>query len=232
MAATRGFLGLPVISLFLFFHVVFCNCHERNCSTLAKGYYSDSNLRPSSLKDLLLPPFYISSRAKPWRRIASTIRLPQSVWTKHGYSCLSASDLHFYIDITILMDVSSNPGPGLNQSSLSVNGLSVLYLNSRSLKALLCLSVMTQPLQRFARLPCYSSWFTEGIMMFFVFVRPGSITLLWIVSCFMATLSIEGIEKDASAAVYWSLLKLTYRPFAFCILRKRTPNWSWLKLKR
>ena len=51
-------------------------------------------------------------------------------------------------------------------------------------------------------------------MMLFVFVGPGSITLLWIVSYFMATLSIEGIEKDASAAVYWSRLKLTYRPFA------------------
>ena len=30
-------------------------------------------------------------------------------------------------------------------------------------------------------------------MMLFVFVRTGS----WTVSCFMATLSIEGVEKDA-----------------------------------
>ena len=51
-------------------------------------------------------------------------------------------------------------------------------------------------------------------MMLFVFVRPGSMTLSWTVSCFMATLSIEGVEKDASAAVYCSLLKLIYRPFA------------------
>ena len=37
MAATRGFLGLSVISLFLFLHVVFCIYYERNCSTLVKG---------------------------------------------------------------------------------------------------------------------------------------------------------------------------------------------------
>ena len=67
--------------------------------------------------------------------------------------------------------------------------------------------------------------------MLFVFVRPGSITLSWTVSCFMATLSIEGAEKDTSAAVYCSLLKLIYRPFAVWILRKKTPNWSLLKLE-
>ena len=54
-------------------------------------------------------------------------------------------------------------------------------------------------------------------MMLFVFVRPGS-------SCFMATISIEGVEKGALAAVYCSLLKLIYRPFAVWILSKKTPN--------
>ena len=47
-------------------------------------------------------------------------------------------------------------------------------------------------------------------MMLFVFVRTGSMTLSWTVSCFMDTLSIEGVEKDASAAVCCSLLKLIY----------------------
>ena len=61
-------------------------------------------------------------------------------------------------------------------------------------------------------------------MMLFVFVRPGSITLPWIVSFFMATLSIEEVEKEASAAVYCSLLELIYRPFAVLILRKKTLN--------
>ena len=61
-------------------------------------------------------------------------------------------------------------------------------------------------------------------MMLFVFVRPGSMTLSWTVSCFMATISIEGVEKGTLAAVYCSLLKLIYRPFAVWILSKKTPN--------
>lgn len=107
----------------------FCYYHVRNCSTLVKGYYLDFYLQSSSFKELLLPPLYISSQMRPWQRIASTIHFPQSVWTKYGYSWLSALDVHSDTDIKIFMDVSSIPEPRLNQSSLFANRLSVLYLN-------------------------------------------------------------------------------------------------------
>ena len=139
MATKHGFLGLPVISLFLLLQAVFCYYHVRNCSTLVKGYYLDFYLQSSSFKELLLPPFYISSQMRPWQRIASTIHFPQSVWTKYGYSCLSALDVHSDTDIKIFMDVSSIPEPRLNQSSLFANRLSVLYLNQRRLKAFMSL---------------------------------------------------------------------------------------------
>lgn len=129
MATKHGFLGLPVISLFLLLQAVFCYYHVRNCSTLVKGYYLDFYLQSSSFKELLLPPLFISSQMRPWQRIASTIHFPQSVWTKYGYSCLSALDVHSDTDIKIFMDVSSIPEPRLNQSSLFANRLSVLYLN-------------------------------------------------------------------------------------------------------
>ena len=51
------------------------------------------------------------------RRIAPTIRFPQSVWIKRGYSYLSAPDLHSDIDITIFMDVQSNPDVSLDDDS-------------------------------------------------------------------------------------------------------------------
>lgn len=111
MATKHGFLGVPVISLFLLLQAVFCYYHVRNCSTLVKGYYLDFYLQSSSFKELLLPPLYISSQMRPWQRIASTIHFPQSVWTKYGYSSLSALDVHSDTDIKIFMDVSSIPEP-------------------------------------------------------------------------------------------------------------------------
>ena len=51
------------------------------------------------------------------RRIATTIRFPQSVWIKRGYSYLSAPDLHSDIDITIFMDAPSNPDVSLDDDS-------------------------------------------------------------------------------------------------------------------
>lgn len=57
-------------------------------------------------------------------------------------------------------------------------------------------------------------------------MRHGSKTLLWIVSRFQDTLSIEGIEKDESVAKYSSLLKVAYRTFTIWILRKKTLYWS------
>lgn len=123
------FLFVPWEFLFLFLFSVFCDYHVRNCSTLVKGYYLDFYLQSSSFKELLLPPLYISSQMRPWKRIASTIHFPQSVWTKYGYSCLSALDIHSDTNIKIFMDVSSIPEPRLNQSSFFANRLSVLYLN-------------------------------------------------------------------------------------------------------
>ena len=132
MAAARGFFALPVISLFLFPRAVCCCFDKGTCSKFVR-YCSGSYLR-SNLKDLLLSPFNISFRAKPWHRFGKTIRFPQFVWTKHAYYCLSSLDLHSDINMTIFMDVSSNPGPS-NLSSLFSSGLIFLYLNSRSLKA-------------------------------------------------------------------------------------------------
>ena len=51
------------------------------------------------------------------RRIAPTIRFPQSLWIKRGYSYLSAPDLHSDIDITIFMDAPSNPDVSLDDDS-------------------------------------------------------------------------------------------------------------------
>ena len=51
------------------------------------------------------------------RRIAPTIRFPQSLWIKRGYSYLSAPDLHSDIDITIFMDAQSNSDVSLDDDS-------------------------------------------------------------------------------------------------------------------
>ena len=71
-------------------------------------------------------------------------------WSKHGYTCLSAPDIHSSIDITIFMDISVNPGPTNRKSSSTDNlmhslsainntkstkcGVSIGHLNIRGLR--------------------------------------------------------------------------------------------------
>ena len=80
----------------------------------------------------------LSLRIVKKKRTGSIYSPKISTWLKHGYICRSSPDC--YIDITIYMDIASNPGPttthdlhaGNDQNSNRYNIL-CLYFNARSL---------------------------------------------------------------------------------------------------
>ena len=66
--------------------------------------------------------------------LCAPVHHSQSTWTKHGYLCFSQPDLDPHINITIYMDIATNPGP-VNCNGSVNNSLEVLYLNARSVKS-------------------------------------------------------------------------------------------------
>lgn len=97
----------------------------------------------------MLPVSLLHLHIKVNCRIVAPLHSPRFKWSKHGYVCLSSPDFHPMIDITIYMDIASNPGPtpltpnsSLNTYSVgtkTMDGLKALYLNARSLKAFVSL---------------------------------------------------------------------------------------------
>ena len=55
--------------------------------------------------------FTSTCRYSPTRRPAARLRRGIVVLSKHGYTLLSAPDLHPVLDITIYKDIAINPGP-------------------------------------------------------------------------------------------------------------------------
>ena len=75
--------------------------------------------------DFLIPPTRQYFKVNI-QRIA-TLGSSRLKWTKHGYMLLSPPDFHPVIDITIYMDVASNPGPESNcYTQPKSSGLKVL----------------------------------------------------------------------------------------------------------
>ena len=86
-------------------------------------------------------------KTKRRSQLKAPLRTSQVNWTKHGQIYLSPPDFHKNIDLTVYMDVESNPGPdesGSNsQSTNKVNtaktssnegNITIAHLNIRSLK--------------------------------------------------------------------------------------------------
>ena len=90
------------------------------------------NLQSSNNCFILLPVLVHRPR-KFYKRINAPLHRPQATWNKQGYLCLSPPDFDPNIDITIYMDIVTNPGPV--KSRTDNNSLNVIYLNARSLKS-------------------------------------------------------------------------------------------------
>ena len=115
MAATRGALPLSLILLFLV-----------SVTSLASDKPAD-NTRLAEQHPIIHSPRPFTIR----RRISCPLRRQHVNWTKHGHTCYSTPDFRSTFDLTIYMDISSNPGP-VHPSDC----LRAIYLNARSLKAL------------------------------------------------------------------------------------------------
>ena len=74
----------------------------------------------------LLPVLVLPLR-KFNERIIAPLHHSQTTWNKHGYLCLSPPDFDPDIDITIYMDIATNPGPVNTTSRSDKNSLKVLY---------------------------------------------------------------------------------------------------------
>ena len=86
-------------------------------------------------------------KTKRRSQLKAPLRTSQVNWTKHGQIYLSPPDFHKNIDLTVYMDVESNPGPAESESnSQSTNkvntaktssnegNITIAHLNIRSLK--------------------------------------------------------------------------------------------------
>jgi hypothetical protein len=50
------------------------------------------------------------------------VKRPHVRWTNHGHLCLCLQDVHAAAELTICMDISSNPGPAnITETSLDMN---------------------------------------------------------------------------------------------------------------
>ena len=94
------------------------------------GFPDVVNLQSTSNNRFILLPVLVHRPRKFYKRINAPLHRPQATWNKHGYLCLSPPDFDPNIDITIYMDIATNPGPV--KSRTDNNSLNVLYLNARS----------------------------------------------------------------------------------------------------
>lgn len=90
--------------------------------------------------NVFLKYIHLSIRIVKKKRTGSIYSPQVSAWFKHGYICRSSPDCHPYIDLTIYMDIASNPGPetpGFNanndQHTANKHNIRCLYFNARSL---------------------------------------------------------------------------------------------------
>jgi hypothetical protein len=100
--------------------------------------FSDKIFELKRTRVFVIPP--IRQHFKVRIHSVGILASPRFKCVKHGYMSISPPDSHSIIDITIYMDVASNPGPASNRKTEPKrNGMEVLYLNAPSLKTFVSL---------------------------------------------------------------------------------------------
>ena len=136
MAATM----LNALCCFLFFTTFFNHCCFRKLESSPQDRWNDMLFHSSRVR-YLLTGFYgsslVTARVKLQSRIAQPYRLRFAIykWSKHGQTCLSIPDCDHAFDLTIFMDIHSNPGPNYTASNLQEFEFRVNNRNEANLHA-------------------------------------------------------------------------------------------------
>ena len=101
---------------------------QEKFTTAPGSYYERYVLKEKLDWQVMIPITFTRFRFK--LKFKNCVNSAKFVWTKHGYLCFSSPNSNAIVDLTICMDVESNPRPEYQ----STNSLHVLYLNARTLK--------------------------------------------------------------------------------------------------
>lgn len=127
------FVGKVFISLLVLLSLIFPPFSDNILVSAQLGSREEQLININKYSNIcvfLAPP--ILQHFKINIHFKSAVHSPQFKWTKHGYMSLSPPNFNPIIDITICMDVASNPGPSSSSDAglSSNNGLKVLLMHA------------------------------------------------------------------------------------------------------